>query len=80
LSGVTAFSISLGAQNAFERMKRNAIRLGRPDCEFIYVARTDSKLRVLTNEEELIDAAQRLGARVIVPGQLRIDEQSRMPG
>ncbi len=77
LNGLSSFQVSLLAKTLFQRMSQ-AVE-GRPDVpsEIVYVARTDSTLRVVLNEAELIDQLGKRGVRIIVPGELSIDEQIR---
>jgi capsular polysaccharide biosynthesis protein len=74
LNGWTAFRISERAIETFRRM-RSVAPSKLSDHSVIYVARTDTRQRVATNESELIDRMEQEGIRIIVPGSMQLDEQ-----
>ena len=74
LSGPRCSMVSRVAPATHRRMSEKVPRL--PDAaEEIYVARTDTDVRVMVNEPELIELLLRQGVRIIVPGKLSISEQ-----
>ena len=76
LSGSTAFGISRVAGLAFGRL-RDAVVDGSepPSRDIIYVARSDSTQRPMTNDAEVISRLEKLGAHIVVPGRQSVAEQ-----
>lgn len=80
LNGSTALGISRTAVQTFQRLRKRA-RVRPLPCEILYVARTDSRRRVMRNEETLVRLLEAEGASIVVPGQLNIvDQISRFSG
>ncbi len=66
--------VSLSAMATFRRLS-GRVPWTRDAAEVIYVARTDSRNRVMENEAELIALLERRGVRIVVPGALSFEEQ-----
>jgi hypothetical protein len=77
LNGTTSFFLSPRALEVFDRIALGASKAsGGP--ELIYVARSDSANRVLTNEPAVQDVLAAAGFVSVIPGSLSVREQSRL--
>jgi capsular polysaccharide biosynthesis protein len=74
LSGRVAFSVSRSAVATFQRLK-DATPYSTPVHDIIYIARTDSQQRVMSNESELIKRLLNEGVAVVVPGRMPVTQQ-----
>ncbi len=80
LNGATSFFLSPRSQEVFDKI---ALDAGTPSGgpEMIYVARSDSANRVLTNERAVQDVLEAARFVSVLPGSLSVREQSRLfPG
>jgi capsular polysaccharide biosynthesis protein len=73
-SGRVAFEVSKAAQATFDRLAGAASGFV-PSSDIIYVARTDTRNRVVENEQEVINLLEAEGISVIVPGRLTVSQQ-----
>ena len=77
LNGATSFFLSPRSLDVFDRIALNA---GASGCgpELIYVARSDSANRVVTNEREVQGVLEAAGFVSVVPGSLSVRDQVRL--
>ena len=67
-------SVSTAAAETFARLRR-AVEPAADGADAIYVARTDARRRIMTNEDALISMLERSGVRILVPGALSVRQQ-----
>lgn len=75
VNGRTSFQVSLSALGTYRKLRDAALKPGFTGPKIIYVARTDTKLRKLDNEANIVDALTRAGVTSVVPGQFSLSEQ-----
>jgi capsular polysaccharide biosynthesis protein len=73
-SGRAAFEVSKAAQATFDRLAAAATGF-MPSSDIIYIARTDTRNRIVENEQEVIKLLEAEGVNVIVPGRLTVSQQ-----
>jgi capsular polysaccharide biosynthesis protein len=76
LYGRTAFGISRAAAETYGRLRKAVVDEAAPSGrDLIYIARSDSAQRRMTNEAEVITRLEKLGVQIVVPGYWPIAEQ-----
>lgn len=77
LRGASVFEVSRAGIATFRRIAAGLTADAQTTHE-IYVARTDSPQRPMSNEADLIALMRDAGVRIVVPGRLSVAEQARL--
>ena len=75
INGRTSFRVSHSALDTYRRLRDAGLRKDFVGPRIIYVARTDTALRALENEKQIVAALERVGVTPIVAGQLTVSQQ-----